>query len=281
MSERNKETALNAFYFDEISSHQYISQALLLYILAVSPSEEEVQLPDFDKDSPPLRYYASQYWPQHCRQVPSDKRPPELLELIHTLFDIEDPRPYIFWLNSHLQDYDSQGYAIPRFQQYLPQFAPPIYFAALFGESELCNWLVENSGYIDDPDRNCKLGNALQAAAFGGYADIVQLFLDEGAQVNTDCGHFGAPLQAAAFGGSLETVELLLKHGAVINTEQGEFGNALIAASHKGHLEIAKKLIECGADPELSSRENGKAISGAAASGTRDALRTTRGVPAH
>jgi ankyrin repeat protein len=86
--------------------------------------------------------------------------------------------------------------------------------------------------------------------------------LDEGAQVNTDCGHFGDPLQAAAFGGGLETVELLLKNGAVINTEHGEYGNALIAAAHRGHLEVAKKLIECGADPELSSRKNGKAIVG-------------------
>lgn len=273
ISERNKETALNAFYFNEISSHKHISQALLLYILAVASSEDEVQRPPYHSDNPPLRYYGSQYWPQHCRQVPSEKRPPELLELMYTLFDTENPGPYMYWLNTHSPDYDPKNHSFTHFQQYLPQFAPPIYFAALLGELSLCSRLIENGGYTDDPDRNCNLGNALQAAALGGHTEIVQLLLDEGAQVNTDCGNFGDPLQAAAFGGSLETVELLLKHGAVINTEHGEYGNALIAASHMGHLEVAKKLIECGADPELSSRENGKAIAGAAASGQTELVK--------
>jgi ankyrin repeat protein len=273
ISERNRQTALNGFYFDEVSSHQHITQALLLYILTIASSEEEARRPPYDSKNTPLRFYASRYWPQHCRQVPPEKRSLQLLEHIYTLFNTEDPGPYIFWLNSYNQDYDPKSHAFHRFERSLAQFAPPIYFASLLGELSTCEWLIENGHQNDDPNHRSALGTALQAAALGNHTKIVQLLLNQGSQVNTDCGNFGDPLQAAAFGGGLETVELLLNNGAFINTEHGEYGNALIAAAHMGHLEVAKKLIECGADPELSSRENGKAIAGAAASGQAELVK--------
>jgi hypothetical protein len=206
-------------------------------------------------------------------QIPPEKRSVQLLELINTLFNTEHPGPYIWWLNSYNQDYDPQNHSFYRVGLNVPQLSPPIYFAELLGELSTCEWLVKNGYRIDDPSGNCTLGDPLQAAAFGNHTEIVQLLLDEGAQVNTDCGYFGDPLQAAAFSGGLETVELLLQNGAIINTEHGEYGNALIAAAHMGHLEVAKKLVECGADLELSSRNNGKAIAGAAASGQAELVR--------
>ena len=287
ISERNKQTALNSFYFNELSSHQHITRALLLYILTVASSEEDARRPTYGLNqiksnqlsyaaydsNTPLLFYASHYWPQHCRQVPPEKRSVQLLELIHALFNTEDPGPYILWLNSYNQDYDPDNSPFYRVGRNLPEFAPPIYFASLLGELSACKWLIEKGYRIDDPSGICALGDPLQAAALGNHTEIVQLLLTEGAQVNADRGHFGDPLQAAAFGGGLETVEFLLENGAVINTEHGEYGNALIAAAHRGHLEVAKKLIECGADPELSSRKNGKAIAGAAASGQAELVK--------
>jgi hypothetical protein len=50
ISERNKQTALNSFYFNELGSHQHITQALLLYILTVASSEAYV------RKNAPLRF---------------------------------------------------------------------------------------------------------------------------------------------------------------------------------------------------------------------------------
>jgi hypothetical protein len=124
ISERNKRTALNSFYFSELSSHQHITQALLLFILTVASSEEDARRPAYDSKNTPLRFYASQYWPQHCRQVPPEKRSVQLLELIHTLFNTEDPGPYIFWLNPYNQDYGPNNYSFHHVGRNLPQFAP-------------------------------------------------------------------------------------------------------------------------------------------------------------
>lgn len=125
ISERNKQSALKGFYFDKVRSHQHITQALLLYILTVASSEEDARRPPYDSKNIPLRIYASQYWPQHCRQVPPEKRSLELLEYIYALFNTEDPGPYIFWLNSYNQDYDPKARSFYRFERSLAQFAPP------------------------------------------------------------------------------------------------------------------------------------------------------------
>nr|UPX44688.1 hypothetical protein FAC6B23_22 [Penicillium fuscum]UXX61845.1 hypothetical protein FAC4N16_18 [Penicillium fuscum] len=49
-------------------------------------------------------------------------------------------------------------------------------------------------------------GNALQAAAYGGSSDIVQLLLDAGADIKAQGGKYSNALQAAAYGGSSDIV---------------------------------------------------------------------------
>lgn len=74
--------------------------------------------------------------------------------------------------------------------------------------------------------------NALQAASFGGYQEIVKLLLNNGADVNAQGGEYGNALYAASDGGHQEIVKLLLENGA--NAQGGEHGNALQAASFRG-----------------------------------------------
>lgn len=81
---------------------------------------------------------------------------------------------------------------------------------------------------------------------------MVQLLLDNGANVNAKCGLFGNALQCASLRkGAKEIVQLLLDKGANVNAEGGNFGSALgAAAAFNGHVinkEVIQLLINNGA----------------------------------
>lgn len=118
---------------------------------------------------------------------------------------------------------------------------------------------------------------ALQIAAFGGQEKIVQLLLDEGADVNANWGaeysktaltcaitagqenivsilldagadmNAGALHTAASFWGNEMIVQLLLDAGADVNA-QWEGRAALQAAMDEGHEGIVQILLDAGAD---------------------------------
>ena len=55
---------------------------------------------------------------------------------------------------------------------------------------------------------------ALMGVAFKGYADIAQLLIEQGADLNLQHGNGGTALMFAAIFGRNELVKLLLAHGA-------------------------------------------------------------------
>jgi ankyrin repeat protein len=88
----------------------------------------------------------------------------------------------------------------------------------------------------------------LVVASLLGHDTVVQLLLDEDADVNAQGGYFGNALQAASGEGHKQIVEILLYRGADVNAQGGNYGNALQAASEKGHEQIVKILLDRGAD---------------------------------
>ncbi|KAJ6574287.1 ankyrin repeat-containing domain protein [Mycena capillaripes] len=90
--------------------------------------------------------------------------------------------------------------------------------------------------------------SALQAASAQGYKDIVQLLIENSADVNVEGGEYGSALQAASANRHKDIVQLLIENGADMNVEGGEYGSALQAASANRHKDIVRLLIENGAD---------------------------------
>lgn len=95
-------------------------------------------------------------------------------------------------------------------------------------------------------------GNALQAASFQGYEEVVQILLNKGADVNAHGGFYGNSLYAASSRGHEKVVQMLLDKGADVNAEGGWYGNALQAASAEGHEKVVQMLLDKGA--ELDTR---------------------------
>lgn len=100
---------------------------------------------------------------------------------------------------------------------------------------------------------------ALQAAADGeGNDDILELLLDNGANINCVGGIHGTALQVASEAGFESTVLLLLSRDADPNVVAGAHGTALRAAAYRGFRNIVDILFEHGADVDIQggAKEN-------------------------
>ena len=116
----------------------------------------------------------------------------------------------------------------------------PLEIAAIRGQAAIVQALLEAGAELTS--------DAFYQAISGGYMEIVQLFLDQGVDVNAPDDIFGGgALIVAARGGQVEIGRLLIAHGA--DLEQGDQWNdpALNVAAFRGQLAFAQMLVEQGA----------------------------------
>ncbi|KAJ5642275.1 hypothetical protein N7490_006275 [Penicillium lividum] len=134
----------------------------------------------------------------------------------------------------------------------------PVIWASVNGYEKVVQLLLENGAEVNA--QGGFYGNALQAASYEGHDKIVQLLLEKGAEVNAQGGACGNALQAASLRGYDTTVQLLLEKGAEVNAQGGYYGNALQAASIKGHDKIVQLLLEKGAEVNAQGGYYGNAL---------------------
>ena len=97
-------------------------------------------------------------------------------------------------------------------------------------------------------------------AAHRGQTSIVQVLLDQGADVN-DGGHHvppsnWSPLCTASKYGHEATVKLLLELGANVHAADHTGWTAIGAASKAGHANVVHRLLQGGANPSVAGRGN-------------------------
>ncbi|KAF4869439.1 Glutathione S-transferase omega-like 2 [Colletotrichum siamense] len=134
--------------------------------------------------------------------------------------------------------------------------------ASEYGHQSTVNLLIDNGANVNS---QCgSYGTALQAAARAGYQEIVKLLIYNGANVNSRSGYYGTALQAAAQAGYQEIVNLLIHNGANVNSRSGfDGGTALQAAAQAGHQEIVEVLVDAGADIDAQGGQYGNPLTGA------------------
>jgi hypothetical protein len=134
----------------------------------------------------------------------------------------------------------------------------PLSMAAVQGHCEVVDMLLDNEADVNA--QGGRYGNALNAASLGGHEAVVKRLLDKGADVNAQGGQYGNALQAASSGGHEAMVKRLLDKGADVNAQGGYFGNALCAASDQGYEAVVKMLLNKGADVNAQDGEIGNAL---------------------
>ncbi|KAL8837870.1 MAG: hypothetical protein Q9170_002345 [Blastenia crenularia] len=122
--------------------------------------------------------------------------------------------------------------------------------AVSFGErGQIIQVLLDNGADINLQN---KIGyTPLHVAATRKHEKVVQLLLDEGADIDAHSEPHGTALYQAVQEGREKVVQMLLSRGANVDTKCG-FGTALYRASSKGYDRIVRVLLENGADVDVN-----------------------------
>src|ERR1700722_16401845 len=255
------------------TSNLEATQICLVYLLGTVLSDAELTAAMLEKY--PFAEYAARYWYEHYKS--SDEGGLPVDPVVLRFFEGENAA-FQNWIRMHDPDGAYSGIDFGR------GAAPPVYYASLLGLRFVVHGLLDMKK--EEGAQTSKLqelslsgvsslvnaqgggfGNALQAASYGGHEMVVQLLLDNGAEVNAQGGYYGNALQAASIRGHEKVVQLLLDNGAEVNAQGGRYGNALQAASIRGHEMVVQLLLDNGAEVNAQGGRYGNALQGASYGG--------------
>jgi uncharacterized protein len=128
-----------------------------------------------------------------------------------------------------------------------PMGLSALHFAAFSGNADLTQLLLDSGAQIDARARNSFRNTPLQIALLAGNEATTRLLLERGADPLVRQERGFAPIHQAALLGRRDLLELLLEHGADINSRGDDGRNAITEALRGGHPDVAAYLRAKGA----------------------------------
>lgn len=146
----------------------------------------------------------------------------------------------------------------------------PLMYAAWIDDASIVNKLVKAGAKLEasDDDGLTPLGVAAQ----NGKAKAMEALVAAGADVNKPIGQaLYTPLMLASIAGSADIAQLLLKHGANVNAKNAGGVTALMVAAANNTTRVGSVLLQSGADASIKS-EDGRTALMIAQSNNSDAM---------
>jgi hypothetical protein len=274
---------------DMAAGHEMLTRACLSFLLTlkmrfyVHYSEHKFKKPKIQRNmrreerKSPFLQYAAQYWPTHYSNLPKFAAE-TFLDAVRVLCTGHGPERnnwmYLYsgyggwwWSDidvvAHLgivslvgeilgkmRDTDDRRTGardLDSWHKWPWRGICPLYKAAKWGDIKATRILFDH-GFI--LRKGCECERSLTTAAGNGDTELVQLLLNQGANINSESEFRGTALADACHNGHEDVVKLLLDRGVEVNIGVGNIGlasrNPLEAAAYGGHLEIVKRLLEHG-----------------------------------
>lgn len=196
-----------------------------------------------------FRHYSALYWPEHCRLNTADEdSDPVVSKMKEFVFD-EDivSLGFVDWIELVSTSIEAipKDHALAReLHAVAHSGGNPLYAACVFGLYPIIERLANAEDY-EWTQKNEVGQSGLYLAAAAGRGVVVQSLLRHDVNVNDVGGKLGYALHAACFGGYASTVELLLKHDA--DPKLG-IRSAFEYAVLGGHEDIALLLVSVNFD---------------------------------
>lgn len=116
---------------------------------------------------------------------------------------------------------------------------PVVALAAFLGHLGVTEYLIAKGADVNAISTNGTGYTALTGAVASGQKEIVELLIQNRADVNYRYGQGYSPLLTAAANGHVEIAKLLLNHGADAHARSDDHQDALSLAEARGHHELA------------------------------------------
>ena len=114
-------------------------------------------------------------------------------------------------------------------------------FAAYHGHTDIVRYLV-SLPEVDLNHQGRDNYTALHCAVSRKHADVIQVLIDAGADIETKEGH--SALLVASRSGELTTVKILVGAGADVRATDANGATCLILAAHYGHTDTVRYLVD-------------------------------------
>jgi len=153
-----------------------------------------------------------------------------------------------------------------------PRHLASIHLAALHGHKELVELFLQNG--IDVNARNNKNDTPVLWAARGNHVDTVRLLIERGADLQLENDKGSTPLYWAVRYGFTELVRVLLDEGRADVGQRRKLGlvTPIVLAAALGHTKIVGELLDYGAEVGTTISHGMTALMAAASEGNDDVV---------
>jgi len=155
----------------------------------------------------------------------------------------------------------------------------PLYMAALYGETGIATFLLDNGADIYKSSRWKEASLPLLVAAKNGHLDVVRLLLSRGADVEQTNVSGRTALHYACWARCVDTVKYLLENGAAPNMKD-KLGNSPLHSEYvwekdanRGYRAVSELLIQHGADVNVTNTHGKTPLHDACIAGNQNVVR--------